>query len=198
MNELFLEFRLNGVVIKIKREEDVLIFEAYKKGDPISLDVIELVKHQMYKFNIFNNTCIVGFDDDDNICLHIIKENKKEYIYYSLPEDDKNMYTLKEIKNIYKYRCEAKIQEITDNFETLVKDISELHLFKNILFNKTKNKLYKELDTIMSIYRIELYKAQYIQDIKEANNIIIEEVKKLEQKLIKELKQTVLNKKKIS
>ncbi len=182
MNELFLEFRLNGVDIKIKREDDVLVFEAHhKNGASISLDVEEVVKYQMYKFNIFNNTCIVGFDDDDNICLHII--------------DDQNIYTLNEIKNIYKYRCESTIQEISDNFEILVKDISEMYIFKNILFNKIKNKLYNEIDIIMSIYRIELYEAQYIQDIKEANNRAIDSVKTTETLLLGELKQTIKNKK---
>lgn len=193
MNELFLQFKLNGVDIVVKREEKTLSFEAKKEDKVIPLNVVELVQYKMYKFNVFDDTCIVGFDNDDNICLHIIKGNNKEHIYYSLSEDDKNMYTIDEIKKMYKYNCETMIQTISDNFDELVESVSEMHFFKNVSFKKVKNKLYKELDTLVSLYRIELYEAQYIQDIKEANDNTINKAKEAEKKFVKELKQIIHN-----
>lgn len=193
MNELFLQFKLNGVDIIVKREEKTLSFEAKKEDKVIPLNVVELVQYKMYKFNVFDDTCIIGFDNDDNICLHIIKGNNKEHIYYSLSEDDKNMYTIDEIKKMYKYNCETMIQTISDNFDELVESVSEMHFFKNVYFKKIKNKLYKELDTLVSLYRIELYEAQYIQDIKEANDNTINKAKEAEKKFVKELKQIIYN-----
>lgn len=193
MNELFLQFKLNGVDIVVKREEKTLSFEAKKEDKVIPLNVVELVQYKMYKFNVFGDTCIIGFDNDDNICLHIIKGNNKEHIYYSLSEDDKNMYTIDEIKKMYKYNCETMIQTISDNFDELVESVSEMHFFKNVHFKKIKNKLYRELDTLVSLYRIELYEAQYIQDIKEANDNTINKAKESEKKFVKELKQIIYN-----
>lgn len=193
MNELFLQFKLNGVDIVVKKEEKTLSFEAKKEDKVIPLNVVELVQYKMYKFNVFDDTCIIGFDNDDNICLHIIKGNNKEHIYYSLSEDDKNMYTMDEIKKMYKYNCETMIQTISDNFDELVESVSEMHFFKNVSFKKVKNKLYKELDTLVSLYRIELYEAQYIQDIKEANDNTINKAREAEKKFVKELKQIIYN-----
>ena len=194
MKEIFLNFKLNGVEVQVERANNILAFKATKDDEDILLDVTEVTKYRMYRFNIFNDTCIIGFDEADNICLHIIKENKKEHIYYSLSEDDKNMYTIEELKKIYRYRCESKIQEMIEEFEALIKDISDIHLFKNILFNNVKNKFYKGIDPIMSMYIINLYEAQYIQDIKQANDNAIDAVKDLKFLHVKELKK-IINKK---
>lgn len=186
MNELFLQFKLNGMDIEVERAQGILSFKASRDGADIPLEVEESIQCKMYKFNINKDKCIVAFDEDD-ICLHVITEKGKEYIYYSLDNDDTKLYTIDEIKEQYKEKCEENIEELVLKFDKLIKDISKFYKVKQVKFNKIKTKLGKDIEALISLYYIKLHSAEYINEVREATQETTENAKRIEKLYVEKL-----------
>lgn len=186
MNEIFLQFKLNGMDIEVERAEGQLSFKASKDGESIPLDVEESIQCKMYKFNINNDKCIIAFDKDD-VCLHVITEKGKEYIYYSLDNDDTKLYTIDEIKEQYREKCEESIKEIYIKFDKLINEISKFYNIKQIKFNKIKIKFQKGIEKFISLYYINLHSADYINEVRESTQITLNNVKQLEKTYVSNL-----------
>ena len=192
-NELFLSFRVGDRIITVERKEEGVTFEARNNdGEPVSINVEESIQCKMYKFDINKDKCIVAFDNDD-ICLHVKKENGVDYIYYSLQEDDTTMYSIEEIKEMYEEKCVARIQNIKDKFCELIDDVKTMcPFYKYTRLNRVKQEFYKQVNSWLSLYMIDLHQAEYIHDVRECNNNTISKVIELEKEYVNKLREQLL------
>lgn len=192
-NELLLTFKLGDKVITVEKKDEGVSFEARtESGEPVGIEVEESVKCKMYKFDINNDRCIVAFDNDD-ICLHVKKENGVDYIYYSLQEDDSTMYSIDQIKEMYEERCVAKVEDIKEKFCTLIDDIKSMVSFcKYPRINKVKQDFFRQINSERGLYMIDLYEAEYIHDVRECNNKLISKVIEMEKEYVVKLREQLL------
>ena len=192
-NELFLSFKVGDKTITVERKEEGITFEARNNnGEPVGINVEESIQCKMYKFDINKDKCIIAFDNDD-ICLHVKKENGVDYIYYSLQEDDTTMYSIEEIKEMYEEKCMTKIDDIKEKFYDLIDDIKPVcPFYKYTRLNKIKQDFYKQINVELSLYMINLYQAEYIHDVRECNNNTISKVIELEREYVNKLREQLL------
>lgn len=192
-NELFLSFRVGDKIITVERKEEGVTFEARNNnGEPVGINVEESIQCKMYKFDINKDKCIIAFDNDD-ICLHVKKENGVDYIYYSLQEDDTTMYSIEEIKEMYEEKCVARIENIKDKFCELIDDVKTMcPFYKYTRLNRVKQEFYKQVNSWLSLYMIDLHQAEYIHDVRECNNNTISKVIELEKEYVNKLREQLL------
>lgn len=183
--EIFLKFRAGNKDVIVERKDGMLSFEAKDlEGHPVPLEVEESIECTMYKFNVGNDKCIIAFDNDD-ICLHIKKDNGIERIFYSVEGDDTQLYSLEHIKEQYENKCYEKIKDIIENFDILLMDLSTVvSPIKMMSINKIKKVFYKIVNNTKSKYMIRLHRCEYIQDIKESNEFAIKVISNMEKDAI--------------